>query len=420
MKHLQTLVFLALLLFLSTACNPRKIVLSGEVDPRLFGDDSSWMYLYTVRINDYYIADSCQILNHRYRLTADLPEEELYRLLIPDAHAQLYLVLRPGDRLRVNLDSISGQSAYLDIPQSYATTALRSVMFTLHGNGQILSTWSDSLAFLPFASPAYDRLSDSISELKAQQGAQFVALLDSARYRESPEACSMIIVQARYTYGLDDSTADSLTEVCRLRFPGHRCFAREFPPQSLQGHLAENRIRALKGLPLLPPPRPEPESEAASSPDEPDSLTQIKPYRLGDRIDIPVAGPDTAGVVRRLSDCTTAYVLIDFWASWCGPCREEIPFLQEAWRRYRDDLTVFAVSLDTDAGAWRKAISEAAATSFVHVRIGSDDPSYRALAARFGIRTIPHNLLLDKDRRVVAVDLRGNALRKWLEKVLQK
>lgn len=96
MKHLQTLVFLALLLFLSTACNPRKIVLSGEVDPRLFGDDSSWMYLYTVRINDYYIADSCQILNHRYRLTADLPEEELYRLLIPDAHAQLYLVLRPG------------------------------------------------------------------------------------------------------------------------------------------------------------------------------------------------------------------------------------------------------------------------------------------------------------------------------------
>lgn len=132
---------------LSTACNPRKIVLSGEVDPRLFGDDSSWMYLYTVRINDYYIADSCQILNHRYRLTADLPEEELYRLLIPDAHAQLYLVLRPGDRLRVNLDSISGQSAYLDIPQSYATTALRSVMFTLHGNGQILSTWSDSLAF---------------------------------------------------------------------------------------------------------------------------------------------------------------------------------------------------------------------------------------------------------------------------------
>lgn len=131
--------------------------------------------------------------------------------------------------------------------------------------------------------------------------------------------------------------------------------------------------------------------------------------------------PDQNGNMIAWSSLTTPYVLLDFWASWCGPCREEMPSLLTVVRDYENVLSVYAVSIDENLNRWKQAVeADGSGAALTHVILRKDNANYDSLFRRFGIETIPHNLLLDGERRVVAIDLRGDALRERLEKVLQK
>lgn len=85
----------------------------------------------------------------------------------------------------------------------------------------------------------------------------------------------------------------------------------------------------------------------------------------------------------------------------------EVPHLKEAAGKYGGVLTVLAVLLDEDAEAWRKAIAEDGSDGLVHVLLARDDPQFKRNVQRFSVKAIPTNFLLDADRRIVAVDLRG-------------
>jgi peroxiredoxin len=109
-------------------------------------------------------------------------------------------------------------------------------------------------------------------------------------------------------------------------------------------------------------------------------------------------------------------VLVDFWASWCGPCRGENPNVVKAFNAYRDKgFTVLGVSLDDKKDAWVKAIQDD------HLDWGqvSDLKGWSSeVAALYGIRGIPMNFLLDKDGKIVAKGLRGDVLDKQLAELL--
>ena len=121
---------------------------------------------------------------------------------------------------------------------------------------------------------------------------------------------------------------------------------------------------------------------------------------------------DTAGNPVSLSSFRGKYVLLDFWASWCGPCRQENPAVVEAYHKYHDKgLEILSVSLDQKEKPWKDAIYQDHLT-WTHV----SDLKYweNALVKVYGIQGVPQNFLIDPNGKIVARGLRGEDLDKTL------
>ena len=124
---------------------------------------------------------------------------------------------------------------------------------------------------------------------------------------------------------------------------------------------------------------------------------------------------DTAGKKIALSALKGKYVLLDFWAAWCGPCRQENPNVVQAFKTYKNDgFTVLGVSLDKEKKSWLKAIHDDN-LQWQHV---SDLKFWASEAAiLYGITSIPRNFLLDPRGKIIGRDLRGQDLLDKLEEL---
>jgi thiol-disulfide isomerase/thioredoxin len=126
-----------------------------------------------------------------------------------------------------------------------------------------------------------------------------------------------------------------------------------------------------------------------------------------------------------LSSLKGNIVLIDFWASWCGPCRRENPSVVAAWQKFKDQkfenakgFKIYNVSLDTNADAWKMAITQDGLAWEYHV---SDLKGWQSEAGKiYQIYSIPANYLIDADGKILAKNLRGGNLHLELEKYVKK
>lgn len=127
--------------------------------------------------------------------------------------------------------------------------------------------------------------------------------------------------------------------------------------------------------------------------------------------------PDVNGKPFSLSSLRGKYVLVDFWASWCGPCREENPNVVAAYKKFSNkNFTILGVSLDKEKSAWLKAIKDDGLT-WNHI---SDLKFWNSQAvALYNFDGIPYNVLIDPQGKIIAKELRGDDLQNKLAEVLK-
>ena len=130
------------------------------------------------------------------------------------------------------------------------------------------------------------------------------------------------------------------------------------------------------------------------------------------------AAADTAGRLIALSSLKGKYVLLDFWAAWCGPCRQENPNVVQAFHKYKEKgFTVLGVSLDRERKDWLKGVRD---DKLTWTNVSELKYFESPTAVLYGIESIPRNFLLDPNGKIIGRDLRGPDLNEKLEEVFKK
>ncbi|MGN6417477.1 MAG: peroxiredoxin family protein [Pseudobacter sp.] len=127
--------------------------------------------------------------------------------------------------------------------------------------------------------------------------------------------------------------------------------------------------------------------------------------------------PSLNGEMASLKSFKGRYVLVDFWASWCVPCRKESPFLKAAFAKFQNrNFTILGISVDTKEDAWKAAVHQDGLT---WTQLIETRGMKEGAAADYGVSAIPANFLIDPQGKIIAKNLRGAELEEKLKEILQ-
>jgi peroxiredoxin len=361
-------------------------VINAHIDNAPLGK----IYLEELTLEEAKVVDTAVIkdASGKFTLKGMLPEQALYRIRFADNNRFILLGLDAGTM------SIEGDYNHLEqvkIENSEASSEIQQLLNEASNKNLALTAEMKALDSLYQAKTPDSVLKPRVAAFEARQKELEQFIMKAATDTKSPAVAAFALSMVSTPTLLQDQ---KVINDIKTRFPENTLIA------SFTNKLNE-----------ISKKNASPGTDAMAGEDG--NMTAVKIGQVAPDFTL----PDLSGKATSLSSFKGKYVLVDFWASWCKPCRMENPNVVQAYNTYKNkNFTILGVSLDRTKEAWAKAI-QADGLTWTHV---SDLKFWEsAVVPLYGLNSIPSNMLLDPEGKVIAVGLRGPELQAKLQEVLK-
>lgn len=381
---MRTIIGVILLAGLLSGCGSKEDANKFSITGDVKNLPDQQVYLEQIYFSDKEpeVLDTADVKNGKFVLSAVAPQEGLFRVVF-EKNKVLFLVINDRKEVTVSTDvnNLSLQSLRIATP---ANASLYNFIAETNKKGGEL-----------------ENLAAQLRAAESKPDTSLAAVDPGKEYSEKETAFR------NYVYAYADTCASSSLALFALgyvsRMPGEQlqkavtALAKRFPGNSEVAAVV-NMVNKQREQASQPPPPP------------------VKIPQPGDMAP-EITMPDTEGKMFSLSSLRGKYVLVDFWASWCGPCRQENPNVVNAYNKYSSkNFTVLGVSLDKKKEAWLEAIKQDG-LAWKHI---SDLKHWDSEAQKlYQFEGIPYNVLVDPQGKIIAVSLREEDLENTLAKVLK-
>jgi thiol-disulfide isomerase/thioredoxin len=329
------------------------------------------------------VLDTAELKDGRFRLHSMAPGEGLYRLRLEKEKPVFFFINDSKEiSLSADLENVSEKTLQFS---SAASNSLKNFVWEADRQKTMLTQQGQKLQQLFDANQQPDSLF-KVLEKEYLAGANAYQAMVLA-YIDTAKSATCALFALGFTRGISHDKVEKALAGLGKKFAGN---------ETVKTVLAdfEKNITAAK---------------------QREQAVQAKPQIGTLAPNLTMETPD--GKLMSIADLKGKYVLVDFWASWCGPCRSENPNVVAAYNKYKDkNFTILGVSLDKNKNAWTGAIA-ADQLNWYHI---SDLKQWNSDAVlKYGIDGIPYNVLIDPSGKIIAEGLRGEELQQQLALLLK-
>lgn len=379
MKKISILIIFSLFIF---ACNSTEKKGNFKISGELKNADDQKVYLehITFSQNPPSILDTAEMVNGKFTIKGNATDEGLYRLKFEKNSG--YLIINDQPEITFNADShdLTVKSVSVSSP---ATQSLYKFIMDLDSIHAGITAEAEKVE--EYAKQKQDSLATLASISFNSKNEAYKSYLE--QYMDTAKSPIVTLFAFTYAQDLDLEKVKNILAKLQKNNPGNS--AVEEVKRNFDAYVAaQNSVNGANASAI---------TVGQQAPD----------FTL----------PDVDGKPFSLSSLKGKYVLVDFWASWCAPCRDENPNVVANYHEFKNkNFTILGVSLDKEKSAWLKAIKD----DGLEWKQISDLKFWNSeVAALYNIQGIPFNVLLDPQGKIIATDLRGDGLRAKLSQVLQ-